>query len=400
MTFGTSPTYMHRPEFTYRSLPHRLIFGQGALDRLAEALAGLPARKPMLVCTARGAASEAARKIVGSLHMTRDAVFGGAQSHAPLSSVLAGWQHACALQPDCIIALGGGSVADTVKGIALAFAEEGRVTDFVLERSADGQLKGRQSSRPKLPIVAIPTTLSGAEVGPSFGVTDDTGKKLIVRVEGVAASMLVYDPDLLRAVPLSLLAPSAMNALAHNVEALYSKGRNPVSTMHACESLPLLYDGLEAALADNSDDNAYSNLALGAYYAAIAIANARTGIHHAICHKLAPAAGLSHGTANSIILPRALEFNLPAARPELTCVARLIAKDAAKCGELRAEDAIEALEQLAARAGLPRRLRDVGVAQDLFPALAEKIMSEPGLAFNPRQPGCASEIEGILNAAW
>ena len=386
--------------FTYRNPAHRLLFGQRALDRLADELAALPASKPMLVCTERGAASDHARKIVESLGLPPDAVFGGARSHAPMSSILAGWQHARALQPDCLIAFGGGSVADTTKGIALAFAEEGRVTEFALERAADGRLEGKQSMRPKIPIVAIPTTLSGAEVGPSFGVTEPTGRKVIVRVGGVAAAILVYDPELVRAVPLALQAPSAMNALAHDVEALYSKGRNPVSTMYACESLPLLYRGLTAAIADATDDDAYTRLTLGAYYAAVAIVNARTGLHHAICHKLAPAAGLSHGTANSIILPRALEFNLPAARPELTRVAELIAEHSGKRRETRAEDAIEALEQLATRAGLPRRLREVGVAQDIFPALAEKIMSEPGLAFNPRQPASAREIEDILHAAW
>jgi alcohol dehydrogenase len=114
------------------------------------------------------------------LGLLRDALFAGARSHAPLSSILAGWQHARTLKPDCLIALGGGSVADTTKGIALALAEHGRVTDFVLERGSDGQLKGQQSLRPKIPIIAIPTTLSGAEVGPSFGVTEPAGKKVIL----------------------------------------------------------------------------------------------------------------------------------------------------------------------------------------------------------------------------
>ena len=390
---------MRLPEFTYRNPGHRLLFGRHALDQLAAELETLPARKPMLVCSERGAASEAAAKLIRSLGMTREAVFDGARPHAPLAAVLAGWKHARALQPDCIVAFGGGSVADTVKGIALACAEDGRVTDFVLERGADGRLRGKLSSRPKLPIIAIPTTLSGAEVGPSFGVTDETGRKLIIRDNGLAASILVYDPELVRSVPLALLAPSAMNALAHNVEALYSKGRNPLSTLYACESLPLLYGGMTAAISNAADDDPYGRLALGAYYAALAIFNARTGLHHAICHKLAPAAGLSHGTANSIVLPRALEYNLPAARPELTRVAELIG-DHGNRGEPRAEDAIDALERLAARAGLPRRLRDVGVAPEIFPALAEKIMSEPGLAFNPRQPASAREIEDILHAAW
>jgi alcohol dehydrogenase class IV len=391
---------MSPTSFAYRNPTHRLVFGHGALDRIAEELSAAALRKPMLVCSARGAASDAARMIIQALRIGHDAVFSGVRSHAPLASVNEAWKQARALQPDCLIALGGGSAADTVKGIALAFAEEGRVLDFVLARGADGQLKGRPTITPKLPIVAVPTTVSGAEVSPSFGLTDDSGRKLIIRHDSLAPSILVYDPDLLRSVPLATLAPSVMNALAHNVEALYSKGRNPISDVYACASLPLLNDGLSTALADPADDDAYSSLTLGAYYAAVAIFNARTGLHHAICHKLAPAAGLSHGIANSIILPRALEFNLPAARPELTRVAQLICKGPAAAGELRAEHAIEQLEQLSARAGLPRRLREVGVRREIFPTLAEKIMSEPGLAFNPRQLRTAREVEEVLEAAW
>jgi alcohol dehydrogenase len=386
--------------FLYRNPTHRLVFGRGALDRIAEELAASGLRKPMLVCSTRGAASDAARKIMQSLPIEHGAVFSGVRPHAPLASVNAAWEQARGLQPDCLIALGGGSATDTAKGLALAYAEEGRVLDFVLERSADGQLKGRPTISPKLPIIAVPTTVSGAEVSPSFGLTDDRGRKLIIRHDTLAPSILVYDPELLRSVPLATLAPSVMNALAHNVEALYSKGRNPISDLYACASLPLLNEGLSAAIADPHSDDAYSSLTLGAYYAAVAIFNARTGLHHAICHKLAPAAGLSHGIANSIVLPRALEFNLPAARSELTRVAQLICRGIATRGELRAEDGIEQLEELGARAGLPRRLREVGVRREIFPALAEKILSEPGLAFNPRQIRTAREVQEVLEAAW
>jgi alcohol dehydrogenase len=261
-------------------------------------------------------------------------------------------------------------------------------------------LIGRQSSKPKLPIVAIPTTFSGAEVSPSFALTDDTARKVIIRDNGVAPASLVYDPDLMQAMPLHTMAPSAMNALAHTVEALYSKARNPISEMFASEGLRLLHHGLSIAIANVEDSDAYVRLTLGAYYAAAAIVNARTALHHAICHKLAPAAGLSHGTANSIILPHALRFNLAAARPQLEHVARLICTGDRPHAQLRAEDTIAALEALCIRARLPRRLRDVGVSPEIFPALAEKIFREPGLAFNPRELASVQEVEDVLRAAW
>jgi alcohol dehydrogenase len=166
--------------------------------------------------------------------------------------------------------------------------------------------------------------------------------------------------------------------------------------MYAAEGLRLLHAGLSAATADAEDADAYVSLTLGAYYAAAAIVNARTALHHAICHKLAPVVGVWHGTANSIVLPHALRFNLPAAREELTQVAQLICKE----DRTDPEDAIDELGQLCARAGLPRRLRDVGVKQEVFPALAQKIFAEPGLAFNPRAILSVEQIEGVLHAAW
>jgi len=363
--------------------------------KVAQELAAISARRPMLVCSARGAQSPGGRALIEALNLLPEAVFAGVETHAPVKSVLEAWTRASAFKPDCLIALGGGSAADATKGLALAIAEAGRVLDFVLERAPDGRIISRQSTRPKLPIVAIPTTLSGAEVSPQFALTDESAKKIIFRENALAPSILVYDPDLVRA-PLQTLAPSAMNAIAHTVEALYSKARNPISAMYAAEGLRLLHGGLSAATADTAHDDAYVSLTLGAYNAAAAIVNARTALHHAICHKLAPVVGVWHGTANSIILPHALRFNLPSARQELTQVAQLICRN----GRQDAEDAIEELGELCARAGLPRRLRDVGVKQDVFPALAEKIFAEPGLAFNPREIRSVEEIEGVLHAAW
>jgi alcohol dehydrogenase class IV len=388
---------MNRLSFEYRNPAQRIVFGHGAITKVAAELVALSCRRPMLVCSARGAQSDAGRSLISALKLTRESVFDGVEPHAPVRSVNDAWKRTCVVRPDCFIAFGGGSAADTTKGIALAFAEEGRVLDFVLERAPDGRLVGRQSTRPKLPIVAIPTTLSGAEVSPSFALTDETGKKLIIRDNAVAPSILVYDPDLVRSVPLATLAPSAMNAIAHTVEGVYSKARNPISAMYACDGLRLLYHGLDAVIADVDDTDAYASLTLGAYYAAAAIVNARTALHHAICHKLAPAAGLSHGTANSIVLPHALRFNLQAARSELTHVARIICKDPP---EPRAEEAIAKLDDLCARARLARRLRDVGVRKEIFAALAQNIFGEPGLAFNPREITCVQEIEDVLQAAW
>jgi alcohol dehydrogenase class IV len=103
---------------------------------------------------------------------------------------------------------------------------------------------------------------------------------------------------------------------------------------------------------------------------------------------------------NAIMLPRVLEFNLPAVRDELAAVGELIQEANVGVSARTPEDAIAAIQALARRAGLPSRLRDVNVSRKKLPALAQVILNEPGLAFNPRPVESAAQIEAILDSAW
>jgi alcohol dehydrogenase class IV len=287
-----------------------------------------------------------------------------------------------------------------MKGIVLACAEDGRILDFTLERLPDGTLKNPLSTRPKLASIAIPTTVSGADITPAFALTEETGKKILWRDASVAPRVLIYDPELMSSVPPRSISESGMNAMAHTIEALYSKARNPISRVHAREAVPLLFRGLHAVATRGAQRDDYTALALGAYYAGVAIVNARTALHHSICHKLGPAVGLTHGLTNAIMLPRVLEFNLPAARGELAAMAALIEDADVGVSARSPEDTIAAIQALARRAGLPGRLRDVEVSREKLPGLAKLIFEEPGLVFNPRPIESAAQIETVLDSAW
>jgi alcohol dehydrogenase len=387
-------------DFSYNSPAHRLLFGWGARAALKEELQRLNVRRPMLVCSARAARSGEVVELTQALGLTAESVFGEAGSHAPLRSAFEGWQRARAMKADGLISFGGGSASDTMKGISLACAEDGRILDFTLERLPDGSLKNPLSTRAKLPSVAIPTTVSGAEITPAFALTEETGKKILFRDASIAPRLLVYDPELMTSVPPRSMSESGMNALAHTIEALYSKARNPISRIHARESVPLLYRGLHAVATGSAQRDDYTALALGAYYAGVSITNARTALHHSICHKLGPAVGLTHGLTNAIVLPHVLQFNLPAVRDELAAMGEMIQAANVGVSARTPEDAIAAVEALARRAGLPRRLRDVNVSREKLPPLVQVILNEPGLAFNPRPVESAAQIEAILESAW
>lgn len=385
----------------YQNPPHRLVFGPGSAKTAPDELRALNVRTPLLVCSMRAARSSSVREIARSLRIGAERIFDGVQPHVPLASVQQGFARAGQVMADGLVSFGGGSAVDTAKAIALALAENGEVLAFALKRTADGKVSGRPTTKTKLPIVAIPITVSGAEITPGFGVTDARGRKFIFRDMSLAPRSIISDPELLREVPCETLAASVMNAIAHCFEALYSRAGNPISAIYARESLPLLANGLSGALDSGVTVAPFASLAFGAYLAGVAIFNARTALHHAICHKLAPAAGLSHGVANAIMLPHVLEFNLRAAEQELAAVGEFIggaARDASPAEKAKA--AIGWVRNLAKAAGLPQRLRDVHVEKGILRELARQIAEEPGLTFNPGAELTVADIEGILDAAW
>jgi alcohol dehydrogenase len=187
-----------------------------------------------------------------------------------------------------------------------------------------------------------------------------------------------------------------MNALAHCFEALYSKARTPVSSLLALEGLQRLWNGLEQrAPGSESDDD----LLVGAWLAGAAIVNARTALHHAICHKLAPLAQISHGEANAAVLPHVLRFNLPHCPGESMQMAQAMGvTDEAPAQRIAAITA--RLAGLAEGAGLHTRLRELGLERAQLDELARRVFAEPGLAFNPRAIRSAGEIRDLLCAAW
>ena len=131
------------------------------------------------------------------------------------------------------------------------------------------------------------------------------------------------------------------------------------------------------------------------------ISNARVGIHHAVCHCLGARGGLSHGVANSIMLPHALAYNLPVAAAELARMAE--AMDAGASGDNpagAARAAIDAVIRLQHRCGVPTRLRDAGLDRSLLPAIADDTLRDRGLYFNPRRTDAAGPILQLLEQAW
>jgi maleylacetate reductase len=342
--------------FEYELLPRRVVFGPGAIDRVASEVDRLGAGRVLVVANHDRAARLRARLGTRCAGTFTDVV-----QHVPVETATAARELAVRVGAGCLVACGGGSAIGLAKAIAL--------------------------DRP-LPIVALPTTYAGSEMTPIWGMTAGR-RKQTGRDRGVAPSVVLYDPSLTLSMPARLTASSGMNAVAHCVEGLYGPGANPVTGAMAVEGLRRLAAGLVASVRDPSSLEARGEALLGAHLAGSVLAVAGVAIHHQLCHVLGGTLGLDHADLNAVVLPHAVQFVSPAVPLEM---ARVEAALDAKRG-----DAAGALYDLARSLGGPASLAAIGMsAADLDP-IAEA--AAPRVSRRPRPAGQA-ELRALLEAAW
>lgn len=385
MTAGASDT-----EFIHQSLRTRLIFRAGAVADLAAELERLGVRRPLVLASPRTAVSALFAQVrrltegFDALPVTDIP----AHSSVDVATAIAGQARAVGI--DGVVAVGGGSVSDTAKAVALLLAEGEPLARHASRFVPPRRIIAPNLLAPKLPILSIPTTASGAEVTPSFGIRTTAGTKLLFWDAQLASRVVLADPAANLEWPAMLMLTTGMNGLAHCIEGLYSIARSPVTDALALDAMRRFGDALPAVARQPDDVDARARLMLAAHLSGMVLASARSCLHHAICHVLGATFGVPHGAANAVILPHAVRFNAPAAREALRAAAAAVGHD----------DLPAWLQALQAATGVPSRLRDLGIERDALPAVAAHVMHERGLAFNPRQIEDASEIEAILMGAW
>lgn len=364
--------------WTHTALAQQLVFGSGSVDTLPELVKVIGARKALLVTTEGRLTSPDGERVTKLLGRGLASTFSEVQSHVPVPLVQQAVLQARRDAIDLVVSFGGGSCADLGKAVC-----------FFLEQEA-GMPGASHVDRPVVPHISIPTTYSGAELTPFFGMTDPaTRQKQGAGGPTSAPLIAVYDPDLTRSTPPRVRAETGMNALGHCVEAAYSPHRTPEAEAIALAGAGMIRAALPVVVADPADADAMSDMLAGAALAGRCLQNAAMGVHHGLAQLVGGRTGIPHGLANAILLTHAVRFNADA-----------VPDDVARIGAaLGSADAADAIDGLRAAIGLPGRLSEVGVAEDDLDAVARLSQANHNVARNPRAVSEADAL-AILRAAW
>jgi len=325
--------------FAYQSSPQRIVFGSGSLARLASEVDALGASRVLVLCTP--GQRKLAEQVAEALGTRCAGIFDGAVMHVPIEQARRAREKAAQCGADCSLAIGGGSTIGLGKAIAL---------------------------ESNLPVIAVPTTYSGSEMTPIYGLTD-AGLKRTGRDPRVLPRTVIYDPDLSLGLPAAISVTSGINAIAHAAEGLYASDRNPISQWMARDgiaalgrALPVIADPAPGASALRE---ARSDALYGAWLCGAVLGSVTVGLHHKLCHTLGGTLNLPHAEVHTVVLPHALAYNAPAAPDAMNDIATAL--------EAAHGQGPRAVFDLAARLGAPTSLRELGMSAadiDTITALA------------------------------
>lgn len=377
--------------------PERMLFGWGTIAEVDQYLGDFDADRPLIV-TDEGV--EQAGVLDPLLDAIEDAgrdyeVWAGVEPD-PTDEII----HEAAatyedVGADLVLGIGGGSSIDTAKATAILATNDGDILDFVGSGNVPNELP---------PTIYVPTTAgTGSEVGHWTIVKDaETNIKQEVGDVKLLADLALVDPELTASAPAPIKAATGMDVLTHAVEAYVSIKAQSQTSALALDSVEKVGEHLPRAVEYRGGDReALSKMARASMQAGMAFNGAGLGVVHAISHQVGGTFGVPHGLANAIILPYAMEYNLPQVPGKMVDVAEALGENVDRAEPARVEGykAVRATRHLAESVRIPKTLAETDASADAITDLAEQALDDGSLTGNPRTTDRA-DVETILSNAF
>lgn len=357
-------------------------FGRGCRSELANEIKNRGYKKVLFVTDKTLLECGVAKKVSDILDSAKISykVFSDIKPNPTVKNVQAGVKACTTANADVIVAVGGGSVIDTAKGIAIIMTNPDR-NDVV-------SLCGLSNTKNKcMPIIALPTTHgTAAEVTINYVITNEKNQVKMVCVDPHdIPELAIIDSELMETLPKGTAAATGLDALTHAIEGYITKGHNTLSDTFHMRAIELIFENLEKAV-NEKDKDAIEKMALAQYLAGMGFSNVGLGIVHSMAHQLGAVYDTPHGIANAILLPTVMRFNGDVCAQRYREILCHIGRPDAL--HLNDQDVINTfvwkITELSKAVGVTQTVKDTGCKGEDIEMLSKKAMEDPCKPGNPK----------------
>lgn len=370
-----------------------VVFGKDAAKKLPEILKEYKAKNVMVVYDAGVKMAGIATKVLGEIEKAdvKVTVFDGVIPNPTNEVVEEAAEIAKKENIDVFVAVGGGSSIDLTKSVNILMTNPGPIGQY----GGIGMVK-----EDVLPLIAISTTAgTSSEITNVVALTDTEAVcKYVIIDNKIVADRVIADPEFTRTMPPSVTAATGMDAITHAVESYISNMATPLTEYHSLKGLQIFYENLPKAVADGNDMHAREQMMLGCIIAGFGFSNANLGLVHGIAHTLSAHFHLAHGMANATVLPYVMEYNADSCPEKMVELAKAIQLPVS--GNLDEDKLLLSKELLKLTKTLGiKTLSEQGIKEEDLSMLADDVLKEPVLGFNPKQGVTKEDVLNILHKA-
>ena len=370
-----------------------VTFGKNAAKELPRILKEFKAKNVMVVYDAVVKMAGIAEKVLAEVEKAdvKVTVFDGVIPNPTNEVVEEAAEIAQRENIDVFVAVGGGSSIDLTKAVNILMTNPGPIGQY----GGIGLVK-----EPVLPLIAIPTTAgTSSEITNVVALTDTKAVcKYVIIDNKIVADKVIADPEFTKTMPAGVTAATGMDAITHAVESYISNMSTALTEYHSIKALQIFHEYLPKAVANGSDMEAREKMMLGCLIAGFGFSNANLGLVHGIAHTLSAHFHLAHGVANATVLPYVMEYNADSCPEKMVNLAKAI--DLPVSGDLAKDKYLLSKEllKMTKTVGI-KTLSELGVEEKDFEMIAEDVLKEPVLGFNPKQGVTKEDVISILKKA-